>query len=55
MPSWFILNLRGAVNLGKNSTLQLLAENLLDRNYRYFASGFSAAGRNFVISLKTGL
>lgn len=55
MPSWFTLNLRGAVNLGKNSTLQLLAENLLDRNYRYFASGFSASGRNFVISLKTGL
>ncbi len=53
MPSWITLNIRGAVNLGKTATLQLLVENILDSNYRYFASGFSAAGRNFVLSLKT--
>jgi len=28
-------------------------ENILDRNYRYFASGFSAPGRNYVIALRT--
>jgi len=28
--------------------LQLAAENLLDKNYRVFASGISAAGRNWV-------
>ena len=53
MPSWFTLNLRAAFNPGKNATVQLLVENILDRNYRYFASGFSAPGRNFVLSLKS--
>jgi hemoglobin/transferrin/lactoferrin receptor protein len=53
MPSWFTLNIRGAVKVGKNLSAQVLVENLLDRNYRYFASGISAPGRNFVISLKT--
>ncbi len=52
MPSWFTLNLRGQVNLGNNLSAQLQVENLLDRNYRYFASGISAPGRNFVFSLK---
>jgi hemoglobin/transferrin/lactoferrin receptor protein len=42
------------VNIGKNLVAQLMIENLLDKNYRYFASGISAPGRNFVFSLKTG-
>lgn len=53
MPSWFTLNLRGAVNMGKNLMVQLMIENLLDKNYRYFASGISAPGRNFVFTLTT--
>jgi hemoglobin/transferrin/lactoferrin receptor protein len=53
MPSWFTLNIRAAAKLGKNLSAQVLVENLLDRNYRYFASGISAPGRNFVFSLKT--
>lgn len=53
MPSWFTLNIRSAVKVGKNLSAQLLVENLLDRNYRYFASGISAPGRNFIVSLKT--
>ncbi len=53
MPSWFTLNIRAAVNLGENATIQLLVENVLDRNYRYFASGYSALGRSFAISLKS--
>ena len=52
MPAWFTLNLRGQVNIGNNLSAQLQVENLLDRNYRYFASGISAPGRNFVMSLK---
>lgn len=55
MPSWFTLNLKGSVNIGKNVTLQLLSENILDKNYRYFASGISAPGRNFAVSIKTSL
>lgn len=53
MPSWITLNLRGTVNIGNNLMAQLLIENITDQNYRYFASGISAPGRNFVISLKT--
>lgn len=53
IPSWVTVNVRGAVNIGKSLMAQLLVENILDRNYRYFASGFSAPGRNFVFSLKT--
>ncbi len=52
MPSWFTLNLRGQVNLGNNLSAQVQVENLLDCNYRYFASGISAPGRNFIFSLK---
>lgn len=52
MPSWFTLNLRGQVNIGNNLSAQLQVENLLDRNYRYFASGISAPGRNFIFSVK---
>ncbi len=53
MPSWFTLNARIAVNIGKKLSAQILAENLLDKNYRYFASGISAPGRNFAITLNT--
>lgn len=52
MPSWFTLNWRGNVRLCKNLQLQAGVENILDRNYRYFASGFSAPGRNFIVALR---
>lgn len=52
MPSWFTLNFRGSVNLGKNVQVQVSVENIMDRNYRYFASGFSAPGRNFILALR---
>jgi len=53
MPSWFTLNVRTAYNITKHFTVQAAVENIFDRNYRYFASGFSAAGRNFVVALRT--
>jgi hemoglobin/transferrin/lactoferrin receptor protein len=52
MPSWVTLNLRGNINMYKNLQLQLGIENIMDRNYRYFGSGFSASGRNFIIALR---
>ena len=52
MPSWFTLNMRSSFNICKNWLLQFAVENLLDRNYRLFASGFSAPGRNFVLTLR---
>lgn len=53
MPSWFTWNIRAMVNVTKKITAQVQVENLLDRNYRYFASGISAPGRNFILSMKT--
>ena len=54
MPSWYTLNLRTGINAGKNILIQVAVENILDRNYRYFASGFSAPGRNFIFALRAG-
>ena len=47
-PAWFTLNLKSSFSVNKNWLLQFGVENILDRNYRLFASGFSSAGRNFV-------
>ncbi|HEY0041166.1 MAG TPA: TonB-dependent receptor [Flavisolibacter sp.] len=52
-PSWYTLNLKTTITPYKNISLQLGVENILDRNYRYFASGFSAPGRNFIIALRS--
>jgi hemoglobin/transferrin/lactoferrin receptor protein len=51
-PAWNTWNLRAGLNLNKSFQVQAACENMLDLNYRYFASGFSAAGRNFVISIR---
>jgi hemoglobin/transferrin/lactoferrin receptor protein len=52
MPSWITLNWRGNVNICKSVQVQLGVENITDRNYRYFASGFSAPGRNFIVAVR---
>jgi hemoglobin/transferrin/lactoferrin receptor protein len=52
-PSWFTLNWRNSFRFTKKVQLQFAIENIFDRNYRYFASGFSAPGRNYVIALRT--
>ncbi len=52
MPSWFTLNWRGSYTFKKYLSIQAGMENILDRNYRYFASGFSAPGRNFILALR---
>lgn len=54
MPSWFTFNWRVSYALTKNVTLQAGIENIFDRNYRSFGSGFSAPGRNFIIALRAG-
>ena len=52
MPSWYTLNIRMEYRVGKGLTLQAGLENLLNRNYRYFASGFSAPGRNLYMAIR---
>jgi hemoglobin/transferrin/lactoferrin receptor protein len=46
MPGWVTANWRGSYNIHKTIQLQAGVENIFDRNYRYFASGFSAPGVN---------
>lgn len=52
MPAWYTLNLRTAYQVNKFLQVQVALENILDQNYRVFASGISAPGRNFVLTLR---
>ena len=52
-PSWLTLNFKSSVVINKNISVQAGVENILDRNYRNFASGFSAPGRNFIFALRS--
>lgn len=55
MPAWYTINIRGAYQISAITTLQLSIENILDQNYRVFASGISAPGRNFVATVRVQL
>ena len=52
MPSWLTTNWKAAINCNKNLLVQVGIDNIFDRNYRYFASGFSAGGRNIIVALR---
>lgn len=52
MPSWLTLNFRSAYQFNKFFQLQASLDNILDQNYRVFASGISAPGRNLAITLR---
>jgi len=52
-PPWITLNFKSTFNLQKHLALQLGVENIWDRNYRYFASGFSAPGRNWIVAVRS--
>lgn len=54
MPAWFTLNLKGSYNVARNVTLQAGVENQLDTEYRMFASGISAPGRNIFVAARIG-
>jgi hemoglobin/transferrin/lactoferrin receptor protein len=54
-PAWQTINVKSSFKLNKLLRLQAGIENIFDLNYRYFASGFSAPGRNFILSLRTNL
>lgn len=52
MPAWITVNARTGYYLNKFLEIQLALENILDQNYRHFASGISAPGRNFRITIR---
>ncbi len=46
MPSWYTINLRTGYDINKTFTVQVGIDNILDLQYRTFASGINAPGRN---------
>ncbi|MDH5607877.1 MAG: TonB-dependent receptor [Cyclobacteriaceae bacterium] len=52
MPSWITLNARISGQLNRYLQMQMSLENILDSNYRVFASNIQASGRNFVIAIR---
>lgn len=55
MPAWFTLNIRSSYQLSEYSSIQIAIENILDQNYRVFASGISSPGRNVLVTLRAWL
>ena len=53
MPAWFTVNLNASYKFKKYVTLQLGIENVFDIQYRTFASGINAPGRNFIVALRS--
>jgi len=52
MPAWYTLNARASYQLQENVQLMVGLENILDANYRAFASNISGAGRNVTFTLR---
>jgi hemoglobin/transferrin/lactoferrin receptor protein len=52
MPGWYTLNLRGSYEINKTFVLQVGVDNLMDIQYRTFASGINAPGRNIFGTLR---
>ncbi|MCC7301517.1 MAG: TonB-dependent receptor [Bacteroidia bacterium] len=52
MPSWVTLNFKTAFRINRMITVNTGVENILDTHYRHFASGISAPGRNFFVTLR---
>jgi hemoglobin/transferrin/lactoferrin receptor protein len=52
MPSWATVNARVNYNFSRQLSLQVACENILNQNYRNFASNISASGRNFIVTLR---
>jgi hemoglobin/transferrin/lactoferrin receptor protein len=52
MPAWYTCNVRLNYQFNKLLGMQVACENILDQNYRVFASNISAPGRNFIVTLR---
>jgi len=52
---WYTLNFSSSYHFNKAITLTAGVENIFNLHYRPYSSGISAAGRNYVIALKTSL
>ncbi|MFN8155615.1 MAG: TonB-dependent receptor [Bacteroidia bacterium] len=52
MPAWFTVNMRASYQLHKLIALQVGVDNIFDTQYRVFASGINAPGRNVFGTLR---
>ena len=52
MPAWQIWNINTNYQLTEKLNFSFQIENIADLNYRYFASGISALGRNYIVSCR---
>ena len=52
MPAWMTFNLRTSYKIHKLVTLNAGIENILDTQYRTFASGINAPGRNVFVTAR---
>jgi hemoglobin/transferrin/lactoferrin receptor protein len=52
MPSWYTLNLRLGYEMNTAVTIQTGTDNVLDLQYRTFASGINAPGRNLFVTVR---
>lgn len=53
-PAWYTLNVKMNYNINKMFTVQAGVENVLDTQYRMFASGINAPGRNVYAAVRIG-
>jgi hemoglobin/transferrin/lactoferrin receptor protein len=52
MPAWFTLNLHASYKIHKSITVQAGIDNIFDTQYRTFASGINAPGKNIFLALR---
>jgi len=52
-PSWYSLNFKALYQFSPKMSVSAGLENLTDQRYRPYSSGMAAAGRNFILSLRT--
>lgn len=54
-PAWATLNMKASYQLNEEVMINAGIENILDKHYRPYSSGISAAGRNVSVSLRAQL
>ena len=52
MPAWICANLRLSYSPSKSINVTAGVDNIMDTQYRTFASGINAPGRNFFLTLR---
>ncbi len=50
-PSWAIVSFKNTITINKNFSTNISLENILNKRYRPYSSGISAAGRNLVLGV----